>query len=113
MAEKDSFIGKQIGGDYCIIAELNGGSFGSVYVARHIIFEDDPVVAIKLLHPNLRSTQEREQFIQEARLLRKLRHPHILPVIGAGFQDSTPYIVTEYASSGSLRDHLNKHHGQP
>ncbi len=110
--EQNSYIGKQIGGDYRITAELNSGSFGSVYLARHIIFEDDPIVAIKLLHSNLRSPQEREQFIQEARLLRKLRLPHILPVIGAGFQDSTPYIVTEYASSGSLRDRLNKHHGQ-
>jgi serine/threonine protein kinase len=111
--EQNSYIGKQIGGDYRIIAELNSGSFGSVYRARHMIFEDDPIVAIKLLHSNLHSSQEREQFIQEARLLRKLRHPYILPVIGAGFQDSTPYLITEYASSGSLRDRLNKQHGQP
>ena len=81
-AEDSSFIGKQIG-SYTIIAEVDSGSYGSVYRAKHIIFNDKPVVAIKLLHAHLKLPREREQFIQEAQLLNMLRHPYILPIIDA------------------------------
>ncbi|SRR6266567_2447403 len=112
MTDDNSFIGKQIG-NYHILAELNSGSFGTVYKGKHIIFEDDPIVAIKLLHAHLRSAQERNQFFQEARLLKKLTHRSILHIIDAGIQDGLPYIVTDYASGGSLQDRLRQHPHQP
>src|SRR5947209_10563813 len=111
MANENPLIGKQIG-NYHILAEINSGSFGSVYQGRHVVFEDDPVVAIKLLHSTLRSQQERTEFIKEAQVLKKLQHPHILRILDAGFQDGIPYLVTEYAAGGSLRDRLLKRNGQ-
>jgi len=113
MADETSFIGRQIGGNYRILTELNSGSFGTVYLGRHLIFEDSPTVAIKLLHAHLRSTQERAQFIQEAQLLKKLNHSYILRIIDAGFENGASYLVTEYASHGSLRDRLNQQAGKP
>src|SRR5713101_4025030 len=107
MADENTFIGKQLG-NYRLVAELNSGSYGSVYQGKHLIFEDDPVVAIKVLHAHLGSSQERTQFIQEAQLLKKLQHPHILPILDAGIQDGFPYMVTAYASQGSLRDRLDQ-----
>lgn len=98
MAGDSSYIGKHIG-NYRIIAEINSGSCGSIYQGKHIIFEDEPIVAIKLLHAHLRSPQEREQFIQEARLLKKPKHPHILPIIDAGIQDGLPYANAYYGKS--------------
>ena len=77
MANSDPLIGKQVG-NYHILAEINSGSFGSVYRGKHIIFEDDPVVAIKLLHASLYTQQERTEFIKEAQLLKKFRHPYNL-----------------------------------
>ncbi len=112
MANSDPLIGKQVG-NYHILAEINSGSFGSVYRGKHIIFEDDPVVAIKLLHASLHTQQERTEFIKEAQLLKKLRHPYILRILDAGFQENMPYLVTEYAAGGSLRDRLRKYNGQP
>src|SRR2546426_7839079 len=112
MANNHSLIGKLVG-NYRIIAELKSGSFGSVYRAKHHVFEDDPVVAIKLLHAHLSSPPEHEQFLQEARWLKKLKHPHILSVLDAGTQDGMPYIVMEYAPGGSLRDRLDKQVGTP
>jgi len=103
MTNRSGYTSKQIG-NYRIVAEISSGSYGIVYQGRHIIFEDDPVVAIKLLHAHLGSSQEHEQFIQEARLLRKLKHPHILPILDAGTQDNIPYLVMQYASGGSLKD---------
>ncbi len=73
MADESSYIGKQIGGSYRIVAELDSSSYGSIYLGKHIIFEDEPVVAIKLLHAHLRSPEERTQFIREAQLLKKLK----------------------------------------
>jgi hypothetical protein len=46
MNKVDPLIGKQIG-NYLILAKINAGSFGSVYQGKHIIFDDDPMVAIK------------------------------------------------------------------
>ena len=112
MANSDPLIGKRVG-NYHILAAINSGSFGSVYQGKHIIFEDDPVVAIKLLHASLHTQQERTEFIKEAQLLKKLRHPYILRILDAGFQENMPYLVTEYAAGGSLRDHLRKYNGQP
>src|ERR1700730_17614127 len=112
MASENPLIGKQVG-NYQILAEINSGSFGSVYQGRHVVFEDDPIVAIKLLHSTLHSQQERTEFIKEAQVLKKLQHPHILRILDAGFQDGTPYLVTEYASGGSLRDRLLRYNGQP
>src|SRR6266700_5893856 len=110
MTNRSSYIGKQVG-NYRIIAEIKSGSYGNVYQGKHIIFVDEPAVAIKLLHVHLSLPMEREQFIQEARLLKKLKHSHILPILDAGIQDGVPYIVTEYASGGSLRDRLNERSG--
>ncbi len=110
MADEDSSIGKQIG-NYRITAELGSGGFADVYQGQHIIFADKPAVAIKLLYARLK-LKEREQFIQEAQFLHRLQHPHILPVLDAGFQDGTPYIIMEYAAQGSLQDRLDRQPGK-
>jgi len=111
MAEDNDAIGKSIG-NYRITAELGSGGFADVYLGQHIIFADKPPVAIKLLYARLK-LKEREQFIQEAQLLHQLHHPHILPILDAGFQNGTPYIIMEYAAKGSLQDRLDQHPGKP
>ncbi len=112
MIGKSNFIGKELG-SYRIVAELNNGSYGSVYKGKHLIFEDDPIVAIKVLHAHMSSQQEREQFVHEAQMLKKLKHPFILPILDASIQNGIAYIVMEYASRGSLCDRLNQHPNQP
>ena len=111
MAEDNDTIGKQIG-NYRITAELGSGGFADVYLGQHIIFSDKPPVAVKLLYARLK-LKEREQFIQEAQFLHRLQHPHILPVLDAGFQEGIPYIIMEYAAQGSLQDRLDKQAGKP
>ena len=105
MMDTNSFIGKQIG-NYRVIAELNSGAFGNVYRAQHLILTER-TVAIKLLHAYLHSPKEREQFIQEAQFLEKLKHRYITPIIDVGFSEGFPYLIAEYATHGSLRDRLN------
>ncbi|HEY0754475.1 MAG TPA: tetratricopeptide repeat protein [Ktedonobacteraceae bacterium] len=111
MTNKEHLVGQQIG-NYCLEAFIDSGSYGSVYQARHHIFNDDPPVALKLMHADLDTSEDQEAFLQEARLLRKLKHPAILPVIDVGFDLGRPYLVTQYAPGGSLRTRLRNWNGQ-
>src|SRR5260221_9331643 len=106
MTDENNLIGKQIG-NYRVVAEINSGAFGRVYQAQHIILRER-IVAIKLLHAYLGSPKEREQFLQEAQFLEKLKHPYCLPIIDAGIHNGLPYVVSEYAMNGSLRNRLRR-----
>jgi serine/threonine protein kinase len=98
------YTGQQIG-RYLLQTLIGCGTFRSVYLAHPDGLKEHSV-AVKLWHdPYLRSTQEQEQFVQEAEMLAQLRHPHILPLLGSGFyvDHLLPYLVMEYAPGGSLR----------
>ncbi|HLG79100.1 MAG TPA: serine/threonine-protein kinase, partial [Ktedonobacteraceae bacterium] len=107
MMMQKNLIGQTIG-NYRIESLLASGGFGAVYLGRHIIFADRPPVAIKLLHDSLASQLEYDRFVQEALLLEKLKHPYILPLIDAGIERNLPYIITTYASHGSLLDRIRR-----
>lgn len=107
-ADLPNRIGEVIG-NYRIVQEIDSGGSGTVYLAEHTIL-DGRRVAIKILHPDLPS-EEHTHILQEARLLEKLKHLHILPVVDVGFfgEMNLPCILTEYAPGGSLRDYLDQH----
>lgn len=99
-------------GNYQITAEIACGSFGSVYKARHIYLPR--IATVKLLHKvRINSFQDRERFFREAGLFEKLEHPYILPVYETGIEGEIPYLVTEYAPGGSLRDLLQRRLSTP
>jgi serine/threonine protein kinase len=113
MAVINMINGKTIVGNYCIISELAMGAFGRVYLAQHTVLTNR-VVALKLMHTvPLSSEQECNQFLQEARFLELLRHDYILPILDVGIHQGMPYIVSEYASGGSLRDRIKQRTLQP
>src|ERR1051326_3055914 len=111
MSSENSHIGMSLG-NYRITAEIGSGGFGNVYQGQHTILTERSV-AIKQLHGHLASPKEREQFLEEARLLERLKHPHILHIFDVGIHDGFPYLVAEYAPNGSLRDRLNKSTSNP
>src|SRR5262249_52319147 len=108
---REDLVGQQIG-NYYLEALINSGSYGTVYRARHHVFVDDAPVALKLMHAYL-DIEDQDLFFQEARLLRRLQHPAILPIVDAGLESDRPYLVVEYAPGGSLRDLLRLQAGQP
>ncbi|HYT42886.1 MAG TPA: protein kinase [Methylomirabilota bacterium] len=95
-------------GNYCIIKDIASGAFGQVYLAQHAVLTNR-TVAIKLLHMiHFSSPQETARFFKEAQILERLKHPHILSIIDIGIHEGFPYLVTEYASNGSLRDYIQR-----
>ena len=102
----------QIIGNYYLEAELGSGGFGRVYKGRHSILTEREV-AVKVLHSFINTAEEREQFLQEAHFLERLKHPHILHIFDVGLSEGFPYIVSEFASEGSLADLLKACAPQP
>lgn len=107
MISNRSNVGRQFG-NYLVEAEIGKGGFARVYKGRHLTL-DERAVAIKVFQgTSFDSQEERERFLQEAHILEKLKHPHILHIHDVSQLDGVPYLVVDYASKGSLRDLLSK-----
>jgi len=117
--DNDDYLGWNIG-NFQLVQRLDSGSFGVVYLARNR-YVAEHIVAIKLMKTiGVASQEEQDKFLHEAGFLVKLRHPHILPMTDCGILPSAPgsgskipYMITEYAAQGSLRQRLKKQPGQP
>jgi serine/threonine protein kinase len=105
-----TFIGLDIG-DYQVIEEISRGLNSRVYLAHRKLFTDE-LVAIKILSPIW--WEGPELFQQEVQMMKALHHPHILAILDFGLlpenisSSSLPYIVTEYASNGTLQDRIKR-----
>lgn len=94
----------QISG-YGILGTLGRGGMGVVYQARHLAL--NRTVAIKMIGLEARTDpMARRRFLQEARVLARLRHPAIVEIFDIGETDGQPFLVLEYMSGGSLADLL-------
>lgn len=91
---------KQIGQRYEVVKMIGEGGSGKVYMARDTVLDID--TAIKVLHPGLIAANP-EKLKEEAKIIIKLNHPNIVRMYGYNVENGTPYLVTEYASNGSLR----------
>lgn len=76
----------------------------TVYRARDSVLDRD--VALKILHPHLRGTEEaRIRFAREAKSAAKLRHPNVLEIYDfAGEDAEESYIAAELLSGPTLRE---------
>jgi serine/threonine protein kinase len=92
-------VGQQFG-NYRLTRLLGRGGFAEVYLGEHIHMGTQ--AAIKVLHTQLIPT-DLQRFMQEARTLVSLEHPHIMRVLDCGIEDGTPYLVMDYAPHGTLR----------
>ncbi len=78
--------GGELLGPFRLVAECGCGPAGCVYQARPISMAR-PSVAIKWFHTVRLSPHQCRQFLLAVRLLKKLKHPHILPLLDAGFHE--------------------------
>jgi hypothetical protein len=98
---------RALAGQYDVERALGHGGMGTVVLARDRAL--DRPVAIKVISPNLDvALRHRKRFLQEARIVAKLRHPNIVAVYAAGESGGLLYFVMEYVPGESLRDLLNR-----
>lgn len=104
----EDLVGQQFG-DYRLLRCLGSGTFGEVYLGEQIYLKTH--VAIKILRAQL-DQAEREQFLEEARIIASLEHPHIARVLNFSIQQHTSYLVMQLAQR-SLKDQFGSGHPQP
>ena len=102
-------VGHQVGA-YRILSLLGRGGTAEVYKAFHPALKRE--VAVKVILQEVSHDLDWvRRFRQEAELLGRLDHPHILPVYDAGEHEGRPYLVMKYMADGrTLRTQLS---GQP
>ncbi|CAN6251751.1 unnamed protein product [Urochloa humidicola] len=85
--------------------KIGAGSFGTVHRADW----NGSDVAVKILMEQDFHPERLKEFLREVAIMRSLRHPNIVLLMGAVTQPPNLSIVTEYLSRGSLYRLLHKH----
>jgi serine/threonine protein kinase len=86
--------------------KVAGGSYGDIYAGKYL----GAPVAIKALrlHSDERQSRILEDFLKELSVLRKLRHKHVVHLIGASAGPPACVLVTEFCSGGALSGYLRR-----
>ena len=89
-------IRSALAGRYEIEREIGKGAFARVYLARDL--RHDRLVAFKVLNADPTSQNSELRFLSEIRLLAKLQHPNIVPLIDSGHAGATPASLSRSTS---------------
>ena len=100
-----------LAGRYEIEREIGEGAFATVHLARDL--RHDRLVAIKVLNADPTSDDSELRFLSEIRVLAKLQHPNIVPLIDSGHAGATLYYVMPYVTGESLRERIRRERQLP
>jgi len=97
-------------GKYDIRKQLGKGATGTVYLAVDTFSGKE--VALKVIEPEVFKDPEfgsvyRSQFLNEASLAGKLKHPHIVSILDAVVLEDSGHIAMEVVSGGDLSQHVS------
>eukprot|EP01147_Barroeca_monosierra_P005050 gene5050-8757_t len=87
------------------VSRIGAGQFGMVYLADYKSDETSQRVAVKLLRTDC-AASEKLDFKHEAFVMFKLKHPHIVEIIGVCMQKAPWLLVLEYMPFGNMRSFL-------
>ncbi len=103
---------------YTVEREIGAGGMARVFLAaeRH----PPRKVAVKVMNPEVSTSEFRERFIREVELTSRLSHPHIVPILAAeeclfvpDGPDGLCYYVMPYIDGESLRARLEREQRLP
>ena len=81
--------------------KLGGGQYGDVYEA--VWKRYNVTIAVKTLRED---TMKLSDFLEEAAIMKEMRHPNLVQLLGVCTREPPFYIVTEFMSRGNLLDYL-------
>lgn len=96
-------------GKYQLLRKLGQGASSVVYLAYDPVVEREvalKVIKQQFLDDPIRGKQNRNQLLNEASLVGKLVHPHIVATYDAVISDEVSFIVMEYVPGGTLEKHI-------
>ena len=82
--------------------KLGGGQYGEVYEALWKRY--NKVVAVK----TLKETMSLQDFLEEADVMKDLKHPNLVQLLGICTLEPPYYIITEFMPHGCLLDYLKR-----
>ncbi len=94
-------------GQYKVLHMIGQGGMARVYQGFQATLERD--VALKLIPARVEQPSDNvflERFGAEAKTVAKLAHPYIVPIYDFGVDHDFAYLVMEFITGGSVRDHL-------
>ena len=93
--------------DFKIVKLLGKGTYGAVY--KVIRKSDNEEYALKEVSLKALKPREREDAVNEVRVLASIKHRNILRYCEAFLEGSNLYIVTEYAKGGDLHGKIKRY----
>ncbi|XP_077161337.1 tyrosine-protein kinase ABL1 isoform X2 [Paroedura picta] len=81
--------------------KLGGGQYGEVY--EGVWKKYNLTVAVKTLKED---TMEVEEFLKEAAVMKEIKHPNLVQLLGVCTREPPFYIITEFMTCGNLLDYL-------
>ena len=94
-------------GRYRLEQKLGEGSFGRVYRAWDPELERD--VAIKILHRQVADAHLKSRILREGRALAKVRHPHVVNVLGIEAHEARVGLCMEFVRGETLANLVRTH----
>ena len=94
---------------YTPIKLLGQGSYGSVYEAQNIIFQN--TVAMKIINKT-DSKMDDKEILNEINILKKLSHPNIVKIFEFYITKAHYYIVTEFCKDGELFSYIKNKYSE-
>ncbi|KMT12610.1 hypothetical protein BVRB_5g098490 [Beta vulgaris subsp. vulgaris] len=83
--------------------ELGRGGFGVVYKGE---LDDGTTIAVKRMEAGVISSKAFDEFRSEIAVLSKVRHRHLVSLLGYSVEDNERILVYEYMPQGALSSHL-------
>ncbi len=106
----EALVGRELG-TYRLLRSLGGTGMSRVYLAEQAT--GNKQFAVKVLRDQNFNQAALDvvvkRFVQEARLVSRLHHPHIVDVVDFGVSDGLAYLVMDYLDGESLRETLKRH----
>ncbi|XP_036383611.1 tyrosine-protein kinase ABL1-like [Megalops cyprinoides] len=83
--------------------KLGGGQYGEVY--EGLWKKYNLTVAVKTLKED---TMEVEEFLKEAAVMKEIKHPNLVQLLGVCTREPPFYIITEFMTCGNMLDYLRE-----